>query len=534
MNLWLVKRGQRKEGRDLEAESRTAYSAKNTTTAMICRMLAILMGFLTRVVFTRTLNESYVGVNGLFTDILNVLALSELGVGTAITYALYRPVAENNIEKQKSLMRLYCWFYRIVAAVVLVLGLALIPFMDVIIKNKPDVGHLTVIYLMYLTNSVLSYLLIYKRTLIDAHQKIYIGTLYQTIFLLIQDVVQIIVLLVTRNFILFLSVYIICTLGGNLAISRKADSLYPYLREKNVQPLPKEERQELTKNIRAMLMHKLGTVVVNNTDNLLLSSFVGIVSAGLCSNYYLLIGSVRQVLDQIFQGITASVGNLGVTEDAGRVKRIFEASFFIGQWLYGAAAICLYELLNPFVELSFGSKYLFAKDIVLVLCINFFVTGMRKATLVFRDSLGLFWYDRYKSIAEAVVNLVTSIVLVRQFGTVGVFLGTFVSTITTSAWVEPYVLYRHRLKAPVSSYFLKYTCYSAVLAAVWFLTDLLCRQLSGGILFTLAVRLCISALLPSFCLLLCYCRTKEFQFLCEKGRTLLKNRKRKGSTCNKV
>lgn len=505
-------------------KSRTEYSAKNTVVTVLSRITAILMGFITRVVFTHVLSESYVGVNGLFTDILNVLALSELGVGTAITYALYRPIAEGDIEKQKSLMRMFRTFYRLVACIVLCAGLLVIPFMDVLIKNQPDVDHLTFIYLLYLANSVLSYLLVYKRTLVDAHQMLYIGTLYQTVFLVVQDVVQIIVLLTTRNFILFLLIYLICTLGGNLAISRKADKMYPYLKEKDVQPLAEEEKKDIFKNIKAMLMHKIGNVVVNNTDNLLLSSIVGIVSVGLYSNYYLLIGSVRQVLDQFFQAITASVGNLGATEDANRVHRIFSMSFFIAQWLYGFAAICLYEVLSPFVAVSFGENYMFPNSVVLVLCVNFFVTGMRKPTLVFRDSLGLFWYDRYKSILEAVINLVVSIILALQFGTIGVFIGTFVSTMTTSAWVEPYVLYKHRLTRSPAPYFLKYLLYSAVLAAVWFLTDRVCGLYTGGYIATIFYRLAVCILLPNLILLLVYVRTKEFRAVWDKLVYLLKDR----------
>ena len=229
--------------------------------------------------------------------------------------------------------------------------------------------------------------------------------------------------------------------------------MYPYLKEKTKEQLPEDERKDIFRNIKAMLMHKLGNVVVNNTDNLLISSFVGVISVGIYSNYFLLIGSVRQVLDQIFQGITASVGNLGATEDEGRVKSIFETAFFIGNWLYGAAAICLYELLNPFVELAFGKQYLFDMPVVLILCINFYINGTRKAVLTFRDSLGLFWFDRYKALVEAVLNLAISLILVWKFGTFGVFAGTFLSTMLTSVWVEPYVLYRHRLHAKVASVF---------------------------------------------------------------------------------
>lgn len=506
----------------MEEKSRTEYSARNTTVAVISKVLAILMGYITRVVFTRTLSESYVGINGLFTDILNVLSLSELGMGTAITYALYRPIADGDIEKQKSLMQLYRRLYLIVASVVLVTGLSIIPFMDILIKDGQNIEHLTLIYLMYLANSAISYLLIYKKTLIDAHQLSYIGELFHAVFLVIQNAVQIVVLKLTGNFILFLSIYIICTIVRNICISVKANRLYPFLRDKTTQPLDKDERRGIFKNIKAMLMHRIGDVVVNNTDNLLLSSIVGLAAAGRYSNYYLLIGSVRQILDQFFNGITASVGNLGVTSDEVRAKKIFDATFFIGQWVYGFSAICLYELLAPFVSFSFGDNYVFARQIELILCINFFVTGMRKPVLVFRDSLGLFWYDRYKSIAEAIINLVVSIVLALKFGAVGVFLGTFISTVTTSTWVEPFILYRHYFKSSLTKYFVRYAVYSSVLAAIWLLTDYLCSFIHGGNWTVIFGRLIICVFIPNLIMLICYFRTKEFRFVMSKAASLIK------------
>lgn len=509
----------------MEERSRTEYSARNTSVAVACRMVAILMGYVTRVVFTHVLSEDYVGLNGLFTDILNVLALSELGVGTAITYSLYKPIANGDIEKQKSLMRLYSVLYKVVGLIVLCVGLLIVPFLGVLIKNQPDIDHIVLIYLMYLANSAISYLFIYKLTLIDAHQLVYIGTLYQTIFLVIQDVIQIIILLTTGDFVLFLAVYIVCTIAMNVCISRKADSLYPYLRDKKVEKLPKEESREIFRNIRAMLMHKVGGVVVNNTDNLLLSAMAGIVSVGKYSNYFLLIGSIRQVLEQVFIGITASVGNLGATEDSGRVKKIFETSFFVGQWLYGFATICLFELVSPFVALSFGEKYVFETEIVFVLCLNFYVTGMRKASLVFHDSMGLFWYDRHKSILEALINLGASILLALRFGAMGVFLGTLVSTLTTSTWVEPFVLYKYRLKAPIWTYFANYFLYAVVLGISWWTTDRLCLMVQGGYVKLIAVRLLICLVVPNVIMLVLYCGKKEFRFSLHKAIALLKGRR---------
>ncbi len=506
--------------------SRTEYSAINTSVAVAARITAILMGFVTRVVFTRMLNENYVGVNGLFTDILNVLSLTELGVGTAITYALYRPIAEKDTVRQQQLMRLFRTFYRMTALVVAVLGLGLLPFLDTLMKSRPDVEHLTLIYLMYLADSVLSYLLVYKRTLIEAHQKTYVVLLYQTGFLVLQDVLQMLALVLTRNFILFLAIRIACTVLTNLLISLRADRMYPYLRERCPERLPEKERKDIFQNIRAMMMHKLGLVAVNNTDNLLISAFVGVADVGIYSNYYLLIGSVRQVLDQIFQGITASVGNLGVRGGKAHMKRVYETAFFIGQWLYGFAAICLYELLDPFVELAFGAGYVFERRVVLILCINFFVTGTRKATLTFRDSMGLFRYDRYKAVLEAVLNLVLSVLLVFRFEVFGIFLGTFLSAVLSSVWIEPLVLYRRGFRTRALPFFGKYVCYAAAVAAGWFVTDRLCGLVEGTAVLLIAGRLGICLTVPNALWLLLFLRTKEWKTVTERAGRLIRKRLR--------
>lgn len=503
--------------------SRTEHSARNAAVAMAARVIAILAGYATRVVFTHTLSQDYVGINGLFTNILNVLALSELGVGTAITYALYQPISRRDIEKQKSLMRLYRKFYRIIAVIVLVCGLLVIPFFGKLIKNQPAVEHLVLIYLMYLSNSVLSYLLIYKRTLIEAHQLSYIVILYQTAFLILQNLLQIGILLCTGNFFLFVSIQLLCTLGNNFSVSRKADRMYPYLKEKEIQKLPEDERQSIFHSIRAMLMHKVGGVVVNNSDNLLLSAIVGIVSVGKYSNYFLVIGSVRQVLNQAFQGITASVGNLGVEEGRERIRKILEASFFMGQWMFGLAAICLFELCDVFVEISFGAQYVFPRSVTLILCLNFYLTGMRQPVLAFHDSMGVFWYDRYKSLAEALINLTASIVLGKYWGTFGIFMGTLISTVTTSLWVEPFVVYKYRLNMSAKGYFRRYGLYAAVTFLLWWGIDFLCGHISGGLWKVCILRLLVCGCGVNLVYLLLYHRTREFRLLVQKAWKIVRH-----------
>ncbi len=514
----------------MEQKSRTQYSAYNTTVGLVSRLMSIIMGYIVRIVFTRMLSENYVGVNGLFTDILNVLSLSEMGIETAISFALYKPIAENDIEKQKSIMNIYKWFYRFVAAFVLGAGLLVIPFMDVLIKNKPDIDNLTYIYILYLINSAASYLLIYKKTLLDAHQLKYIGVVAKTGSWIIQDIFQIAVLILTKNFILYLYIYIAATVLSNIYISRKTDKLYPYVKEKDIKPLDRESRNSIIKNVKAMMMHQVGNVIVNNTDNLLISAFVGIVSVGKYSNYYLLIGSIRQVMSDAVDGITASVGNLGVTEDASRVRKIFNAAALFNHWAFGFAAVCLFELLNPFVELSFGEKYLFEMNVVFILCVNFYIYGITKTSKIFHNSLGLFWYDRYKAIIEAAINLVVSLLMVRSLGVFGIFLGTFVSTFMTTLWVEPYVIYKYHFKEPVYPYYLNMFFYFVQTAAAWGAAHFLCVEAQHilGITVTIslmALRLVIVTVTVNIIYIIFNIRSENFGFLWGKFIRLVKDRK---------
>lgn len=515
------------EEKEVRKKSRTEYSTINTTVAMLAKVTAILAGFVTRIVFAHTLSQEYMGISGLFSSILNILAFSELGVGTAITYALYRPVSENDVEKQKSLMRMFRNFYFIVAAIISVGGLLVIPFLGVLIKEQSQIDHLVLIYLIYLANSVLAWVMVYKKTLINVHQLSYICVLYRTIALITQNVLQIFILVLTGNFILYMVPAVLCTVLSNVTISRKAERMYPYLKDKDVQKLPEQDKKMIQRNVRAIALHKLGAVIVSNTDNLLLSSLVGIISNSLYSNYYLIIGSIKQVLTQMFQGIAASVGNLGVEEEPARVKRIFEASFFLGQWIYGLAAICIFEGIDLFVGLCFGENYVFSRDITFVLCLNFYLVGMNQATSVFRMSLGIFWYDRYRPLAEAVINLIVSIFLGMRMGTAGIFWGTAISMILISLWLEPYMLYKHYLKSSPAAYFLHYGLYAAVTFFLWFGLDLLCRQITGNPWMVCIERLLICLAAANLVYWILYRKTDEFQLLAEKGKGILLEKYRK-------
>ncbi|MBO1266325.1 hypothetical protein J3A84_14920 [Proteiniclasticum sp. SCR006] len=436
--------------------SRTTHSIRNAKFSVIAQVLGLALNFITRSLFVYLLGAEYLGLNGLFTNILSVLSLAELGVGSAIVYSIYKPLADNDIDKLKTLMRLFRKAYFGIGSIIFIGGMLATPLLDLFITSDTGVKNINFIYWLFLFNSSISYFFSYKRSLIIADQKKYIDILYQYTGILVTKVMQILVLVLTRNYIGFLLIQILVVFTENYLISRKANRIYPFLSEKNVTKIDDYDKKKIVKNIKALFFHRVGAVVVTGTDNLLISRYVGIIEVGIYSNYLLIISSLKVIYDMLFQSITASVGNLGATESKNKVYDIFKKIDFIGYWIYGFSSIALLILLNPFIKLWLGSQYLFSDYVVALIALNFYIRGMRHSVLTFRDALGIFYYDRYKPIFEALINLIFSILLAIEFGVFGVLLGTLISSITTSLWVEPYVLYKYGFNLKVRDYFERY------------------------------------------------------------------------------
>jgi O-antigen/teichoic acid export membrane protein len=275
-----------------------------------------------------------------------------------------------------------------------------------------------------------------------------------------------------------------------------------------------------------MMVHKISNVLVNNTDHLLLSSLVGTLAVGCYSNYYLVIRSVRQVLDQMFQGMTASIGNMNVSESKDKISNIYDSIFFMGQWVYGLITIMLYEVLDTFIALSFGKQYRFEGNVTLVLCLVFYFSGMRQPTLIFRDSMGLFKYDKAKSVAEAVINLAVSIILGYKYGITGVFLGTLISLLLTSVWVEPYMFYKHRLGRSSMPFFGRYAFYAVITFAILIIEHSLIASYVpvGDGWISIIVKLIITFIVTNLFYLGLYFRNGNFIFLKHKIAEVLEKR----------
>ena len=488
--------------------------------------LNIILSFLCRTVFLNILSKQYLGVNGLFGNILTVLSLAELGIGTAMIFHIYQPIANEDIVLQRQLMNMYKKLYRYVAIVISVAGLALLPFLQYLIKGNTDIPGLKIIYLLYLFNTVSSYFFCYKRAIIDAHQKMYVGTIISTVFTMIQFCLQMLVLVAFKSFLIYLLVQIVCNVLTNVVIAWKANQMYPFLKEDTKSMPPVEVKKSVYKNIGAMFIHRLGGVVVNDTDNLIMSAFVGIVSVGLYSNYQMIQYSINVALNGVFGAFTASIGNLGAMKEKEKSYRIYKMLNFLGFWLYGFSAVAFIIMYNPFIEVWAGKDYLFPMTIVIAIVVNFYISGMRVVTLTFRDAMGLYWYDRYKPIFEIIINLTASLILVNKIGIVGIFLGTFISTMTTSFWVEPYVTFKHGFEKKVREFFGAYAVYAVTVIGVGSFTYWLCSHFVMGGILEIFIKLVVCIVVYNGMIFLLFFKTTNFKNLWAQAMVLVNNRRK--------
>ena len=365
---------------------RVRSSVINLFSAFIGQFIGILISFISRKIFIDYLSQEYLGLSGLFTNLLTMFSLVELGVGSAMTYSLYKPLAEKNENKIKSLMNLYKKAYRFIGITILLIGLIFLPFYKYLINDIPNIKYLNLIYLLFVINTAISYFYSYKRSLIITDQKRYIATIYRYGFYFLLNVSQIMVLILTKNYILFLIVQVLFTFLENIFVSIKADKMYPYLREKNIDKLENNEYKEIKKNVKSMMYHKVGGLVINSTDNILISKLIGIAYVGIYSNYYMVLNALETIINQVFFALSSSIGNLGVTSDRKKIKKVFDNVFFMNFVIMYIITICLIILFNNFIEVWVGKDYLFDKNIVIVIIICFYLKGMRRTCLTFKDA----------------------------------------------------------------------------------------------------------------------------------------------------
>lgn len=505
-------------------KSRSINSIKNIVFGIGGQILSTFLNFISRTVFINSLGVSYLGVNGLFTNILSILSLAELGISNAIVFSMYKPIAQNDTKRIKGLMNLYKKAYTIIGTTVGILGISLIPFLDYIIKDKPNIPNLVIIYILFLANTVISYFFAYKRSIIIADQKEYIVTLYYYIFNFIQVFLQILILIITKSFILYLLLQIIFNFITNVVISIKANKMYPYLKDLSDSDLDKETKTLIFNNIKSLFLYKIGGVVLTGTDNIIISKFIGVSSVGFVSNYNLLIGTIQTLTSKVFSGITASVGNFNTQENSEKKEFIFDTINFFSFWLFSFCSICFWILCDPFIEIWLGKEYILDNSILFILTLNFYIYGMQNGNWIFRDTMGLFDNSKYIPFIAAVLNLLVSIIFAKKFGLVGIFWGTAISRLLTGIWFDPYILYKHVFgKYGLLKYYIKYIFYFCLMVVVGIITMFISSiSFIENEFIGFIYKLFICLAIPNFIYYILFKNKNEYKFLLDKVKIIIK------------
>lgn len=496
-------------------ESRVHKSIKNVSFGLLTQVVQMLLGFVSRTVFIRYLAVEYLGVNALFSSILTLLSLAELGITSAILYALYKPLAENNEEQIAVLMNFFRKVYLKIALAVAILGLLIFPFLQSIVKNPPKAlaDDLTLIYFLFLFNTVASYFFYYKLSLFHADQKSYLISGRNIIISIIQTALQIISLLFFQNFIAYLIIQILCQLLGNIYLSQLVNKHYPFLNHFPNSELNPIIKSEIYSNLKSTAITKVGGLLVNNSTNLVLNYFSGLIAIGLLSNYVLLIGLITGIIAQIFSSLTSSIAHVNVKESIEKKRQIFFIINFTNFWIYGIAAVGVLLFINDFITLWVGKKFVLPFSTVIVIALNFYMVGMQNAVWTYKSTLGLFKYGRWLILLTSFLNIVFSFVLGYWFGLTGILLSLALARLLTNSWYDPYIVFKKALQLSAARYFSRYLGYIlflCLLSLVMFYANASILEINSGVLLLKAtVYLVVSNIL----LYIVFRKSEEMQFI---------------------
>lgn len=417
--------------------SRTKNSILTLATSGIRQVMTIVLTFLSRTVFIYVLGAEYLGLNGLFSNVLSILALSELGIAGAIAFYLYKPLVDKDIERIKVLMRFYRICYNVVGVVILVLGCAIIPFLHNLVNFEQSLPeNLYLIYILFLLQNVASYFFFaYKQTLVSANQELYKIEKLNILFSVINCLTDIAVLLVFRDFILYLVFKLLLVIVKNVVIAVRIDKEYPYLKERCDGRLSKDEIRHFFKDLYSISIFKIGSVMLNALTNILISVMIGTIVVGYYSNYSLIVTQVNTIYMLLITSVTAGIGNVVAKESKERQIKIYEKLSLITYFVYSLFTIMLFQLLNSFIHIWVGrvdESYILHWSVVLFICMDFYINTSCQLDNVFRTASGNFQIGRYLQIVAGVLNLILAIILCKWWGLAGIFAAQVIAKMVTS------------------------------------------------------------------------------------------------------
>lgn len=496
----------------MNTQSRIHNTITNAIVNVGGQIVTLVINFLTRIIFINAFGENYLGINGLFSNILSILSLAELGVGSAIIYSMYKPIAEKDYPRLSALMNYYKKLYHYIGGIVAAIGLLLVPFLKYLVNIETDIGNVTVYYLLYLMNTVSSYFLVYKTAILTADQKNYIIKVCNVVISLVQFVVLAFVALAYKNYYVYLALHIAFSILNNYICSKIAEKKYPFIIERY--ELGKEDKKSIWSSILAMFSYQVGNVILNNTDNILISVMISTVTVGFYSNYSMIIVAVATFMQLIFTSLQASIGNLAAEGNEEKQSQIFNVIQFASFWMTSFCCISFAVLFQDFITMLYTDHYLLDYSIVLICVFNFYVQFILYPIYCFRSTVGLFKQTKWIMLFTSATNLILSITLGKYIGLAGILFATGISRLVTNFWFEPIKLFKVYFKKSPKMYFIKQLFYCLFTMLMVFGMLMMGSLLNNiNLFFRFFIKVAMCAVIPNTLYFVIFRKNENYKYI---------------------
>ena len=510
-----------------EDKSRLQNATLNTIWAIFTQLVIVLLGLLSRKVFLTNLGAELLGVNNLFSDVLMLFSFADLGFGTAIMFSMYQPIAENNEKKVQSMLLFYRTIYRFVILALMIISLGFVPFLP-FIKTDIKFNELIIYYLFFQLSNIIEYVWAYRESYVIACQRERELSKWNLIYNVVKNIGQIMVVIVCHNFVAYLLIGLACVVGKKLLINSYILSHYPITSLKNVEQLPKNEKNSIVRKSVALVITKVGNLIINQTDSLIVSYLISVVEWGFASNYLVIKKAIFNVSDKIYSAVLPSMGNLLVEDDKEHHTKVFLKYDFMNAWMHTFFFVAFLSLSNPFIELFFGEKAVLNISFVFIFFFASFIDGLRSPVSVMREAGGSFEQDKWYTILAAFVNIVVSVPLAVNMGLVGVYIGTVCAMIVLHICRTIVLLNGKKYSITVQEYFVILLRHAVVgfffgVGTLW-VTCMLDGFISNKYFLFLA-KCILVAFIPNILWLLVYCRNQIMKELWYKFISIIRNKR---------
>ncbi len=491
---------------------RTKNASKNIAVGLILKLYQMLAPFLMRTAMIEFMGVQFLGLNSLFSSVLHILNLAELGVGSAMVFSMYKPIAEDDSETICALMSLYRRYYRIIGMAIGVVGLLLTPAIPYLIEGEIPGGlNPYVLYLLNLGTTVLTYwLFAYKNCLLSAHQRTDVSSIVIMITTTVQYGLQLMVMIFLKNYYVYLIVALATQALNNIVTAVVTDRMYPDY--KAMGQLPAQQRKKINRRIRDMFTGKMGNVILNSSDSVVISAFLGLSMLAIYQNYFFIVSAVLGVVEIVLQSIMAGLGNSYITESKEKNYQDLKKFTFLFLWMSGVCVCCFLGLYQPFMELWVGKELMLGSGAVVAFASYFFVYGLNRLLNVYKDAAGLWHEDRFRPLVTALVNLTLNLLLIRSWGIYGVLLSTVISMVVVGMpWLLKNMFTIFFEKKLMKGYLGELLTFTFLTAVSGGMTWLCCMPIRGNLWLVLALRVLVCLIVPNLVFYIVLRRTEQFR-----------------------